>query len=121
MTRCILVDIHDHLDPADQPYFRESREKRFGATLEAVVADREGNLARLNQVLSPVRSLLQKQPWISGTGPAYADYLVVGALQWARCISQLRILADDDPVREWRDRVFALYGGLADTTPCYPT
>lgn len=121
MTRCILLDIHDHLDPADRPYFRETREKRFGAPLEEVVADADGNRARLNQVLSPVRALLQKQPWIAGTAPAYADYLVVGAFQWARCISPRRLLEEDDPVREWRDRTLGLHGGLADTTPCYST
>src|SRR6476619_2803326 len=41
LIRLVLVDIHGHLDPADQEYFRQDREKRFGATLEDVVKDRE--------------------------------------------------------------------------------
>jgi len=36
LIRLVLVDIHGHLDPADQEYFRQDREKRFGATLEDV-------------------------------------------------------------------------------------
>ena len=32
----MTLDIHDHLDPVDQAYFRETREKRLGGTLEEI-------------------------------------------------------------------------------------
>ena len=32
----VLMDIFSHLAKSDQKYFRESREKMFGATLEDV-------------------------------------------------------------------------------------
>ncbi len=35
-----LVDIHGMLGKKDQAYFRQSREKRMGKKLEAVIADR---------------------------------------------------------------------------------
>lgn len=41
ITRIIIRDIHDRLDPVDQAYFRESREKRFGTSLEAVAESGE--------------------------------------------------------------------------------
>ncbi len=35
----VLMDIFSHLAKSDQKYFRESREKMFGATLEDVSHD----------------------------------------------------------------------------------
>ncbi len=52
--------------------------------------------------------------------PLYADYIVFGAFQWARCISDFRLLAADDPVHAWRARMLELYGGLAAKAKGYP-
>ena len=41
IARMVVRDILDCLRPEDAGYFRESREKRFGTTLEAFVAPRE--------------------------------------------------------------------------------
>jgi hypothetical protein len=51
--------------------------------------------------------------------PAYADYVVFGAFQWARAISDFEVLAADDPVRIWRSRMLDLFGGLARRGPAY--
>ena len=54
-----------------------------------------------------------------GKAPAYADYIVFGAFQWARAISDFELLAADDPVRAWRGRMLDLFGGLARRAPAY--
>ncbi|HWX85941.1 MAG TPA: glutathione S-transferase family protein, partial [Xanthobacteraceae bacterium] len=37
----VVLDIHRHIGPEDQAYFRQSREERFGRSLEDVVKDRD--------------------------------------------------------------------------------
>ncbi len=37
----IVKDIYDHLRPVDQVYFRESREKRLGKSMEQAAANRD--------------------------------------------------------------------------------
>jgi glutathione S-transferase len=113
IVRLLVLDIWRNLDPGDQPYFRASREARFGASLEAVVAGREARLPRLREALAPPRAVLGVQPWLGGDGPSYADYIVFGQLQWARCISRFELLAADDPLAEWRGRMLTLFDGLA--------
>ena len=113
LSRLILLDIHDCLGPKDQAYFRASREARFGQTLEAVQAGRETDVKAFRKVLQPLRITLASQPWLGGEAPGYADYIVLGSLQWARCVSAFRLLAEDDPVFAWRARGFALFGGMA--------
>lgn len=120
IIRIILVDIFDHLDPADRAYFRETREKRFGKPLEAVVADREASVVTLRGALGPLRETLRAQPFLSGETAAYADYAVFGGFQWARSVSDFKLLESDDPVYAWRDRMLGLFDGLAAATPGYP-
>jgi glutathione S-transferase len=113
------MDVYNNIDARDRPYFRQSREQRFGKSLEEVVADREGNLKALRQLFEPIRVTLVAQPYLGGQSPLYADYIVFGNLQWARCISPIELLADDDPVRAWRDRILDAHGGLARRAVAY--
>ena len=44
IARLIVRDLLDVVDPKDRGYFRESREARFGMTLEAVQEGREARV-----------------------------------------------------------------------------
>jgi glutathione S-transferase len=108
----IVLDIYEQLDAADRKYFRETRERRFGARLEEVQAGRENRVSEFRKTLEPLRQLLQTQPWLSGDSPLYADYVVFGAFQWARVISSFALLTEDDAVSRWFSRGLALFDGL---------
>jgi glutathione S-transferase len=112
IARLIVADIWRALAPKDQPYFRESREKLFRRPLEQVVEGREERVVEWRRTLAPLREVLRRQPWLGGAAPDYADYIVLGALQWPRCVSRFTLLDTSDPVLEWRDRGFALFDGL---------
>ena len=119
LIRLVVLDIHRHCTPEDQAYFRRSREERFGVSLEDVVRDRAARLPAFCTSLDPLRRTVERQDFISGKAPAYADYVVFGAFQWVRAISDLEVLAADDPVRSWRSRMLDLFDGLARRAPAY--
>ena len=96
LLQLLVLDIHDKLSLEDQSYFRESREKMLGKTLEEVVANRQERLPRIQKLLTPLRSTLSKQEYLSGETPGFSDYIVFGAFQWARCVSGFSILNADD-------------------------
>jgi glutathione S-transferase len=108
----ILLDIFRHLAPQDRDYFRASRERRFGCTLEEVQGGREARLEGFRSSLQPVRTTVNDAPFLGGAQPRYADYLVFGALQWARVISPFRVLEADDPVYAWFERCLDLHDGI---------
>ncbi len=120
LARLIVLDVWNCLHEKDRVYFRQSREERFGMSLEAVQAGREADLLAFRKAIHPVRMVLREQPWLGGEQPGYADHIVLGSLQWARCTSPLALLAEDDPVHAWRARGFALYGGLAINAKGFP-
>jgi glutathione S-transferase len=117
ITRMIVLDIYDRLDHKDRDYFRSSREKRLGKTLEEVVTDRDTTRTEFTRVLAPLRYTVREQPFVSGESPSYGDYVVFGAFQWARATSDFELLAADDPVSEWRERMLGLFDAYAAGFP----
>ena len=111
LIKIVVKDIHDLLAPGDQAYFRNSREARLGRTLEAVDSAAGEELAAFPAKLQPIRHTLKFQPYLGGDSPLFADYILFGALQWARVVSPKPILGNDDPVRDWFERCLDLYDG----------
>jgi len=120
LFKVILLDIFERIHEKDKAYFRESREKRFGMTLEQWAADPQRKLAEFRGALEPVRPILVQNPFLSGNGPGYADYILFGAFQWARCMSPIRLIEPGDPIYPWRERMLDLWGGYARAAKGYP-
>ncbi|MCT4655285.1 MAG: glutathione S-transferase family protein [Cohaesibacter sp.] len=112
IVKLVLADIHSILDQADQGYFRESREKRFGKALEDVQNQSDETLQAFRANLLPLRLALKKHDFLGGDAPIYADYCVFGSFQWARMVSDLTILEGGDPVGQWFERCLDLFEGL---------
>lgn len=112
-----LHEIHDRLAPEDQAYFVPSREARLGKTFDEVAALRDAEIAGFSAKLTPLRVMLKSQPWIGGSSPLFADYIVFGALQWVRLVSTARLLEEGDAVTNWFERCLDLHGGLGRSAP----
>ena len=119
MFPMIVKDIHDHLRPVDQTYFRKTREARLGKTLEEAAANRDAAVEMFRNALNPMRLTLKTQPFIGGASPNYADYIVFGPFQWARAISPFKLLKEDDPVYAWREKLLDAFDGMARKSPGY--
>jgi len=120
LFRVVILDVYARIHERDKAYFRESREKRCGMTLEDFGADPAKRLADFRGVLETVRPVLIQNAFMSGHGPGYADYILFGAFQWARCMSPIRLLEPDDPVYAWRERLLKMYDGYAWRAKGYP-
>ncbi|WP_036481459.1 glutathione S-transferase family protein [Nitratireductor basaltis] len=113
IARMILGDLFAILDEGDREYFRKTREARFGQKLEDVPVGREERLPAFRASLDPLRSMVERQAFIAGEEPCFADYIIAGGFQWARVSSSFQLLETDDPVAGWFERCLDLYGGLA--------
>jgi glutathione S-transferase len=117
LIRPIIGDLFAVIHPDDRRYFRETREARFGATIESLHATRAEHVDAARRALEPARLTLAEQPNLSGKTPAYGDYILFGSLQWLRLTSPLPIIAPDDPIHGWRERLLDLFDGYARAAP----
>jgi len=111
IIKTVMMDLFNVVAPQDREYFRETREKAFGRTLEEVHAPSRG-LSQLDQALEPMRARLEEAEFLDGQAPAAADYLVFGAFMWARTVSAADLVSNADPVYGWVERMLDLHGGL---------
>jgi len=118
IIRLIVSDIARIVHDSDREYFRQSREQRFGMPLEQVTAGRDERVRAVRESLLPLRHIVSTQPYLAGDEPAYADYIVFGTFQWARCVSAFELLDREDAVAAWRERMLDRFGGLARRAPC---
>jgi glutathione S-transferase len=110
--RCYCKDYRDLSLPQDHEYVTTSRENMLGKTLEEMQAGREDRLPQISAAIEPLRTALRESPWLGGSTPNYADYRVLAAFLFTASVATIPPLAEDDPVRDWVDRCFDLYGGL---------
>jgi len=116
----ILPDLFQHLHEKDKAYFRQSREKMMGMTLEEAAAPNDATITALRTALTPLRQVLQLQPFVSGNQPYFADYVVFAQFQWARTVCPIQLLSEDDPIYHWRDRLLDAFDGYARNASGYP-
>jgi glutathione S-transferase len=106
-----VLDIFNAARPLDRPYFRRSREARFGGQkLEEVAAGRESRLPGLREALQPLRLQLARVPFLGGSAPSYGDFIAWSAFQWIGSVATLPPLAKDDALRPWLERGFEQCG-----------
>ena len=115
--KAVILDLFAAVHERDKVYFRESREARFGKTLEAFAVSEAEAAAQMKIVLSPLRALLLEQPFVNGDAPAFADYCIFGTFMWVRNISSKQLVGADDAVHAWIERMLDLFGGLARKSP----
>jgi len=108
--------------PEDRAYYRQTREARFGLTMEQLAARRPVYMEALQPQLEPLRQRLAETPFLCGEKPGYADYLAFGEFQWARSVCDRDILAaEDSALRAWRSVMLDLFGGLARSVAAFDT
>ena len=109
---CFLKQYRDRSLPQDHDYVTESRERMFGRKIEDIVVGREDRLPLVPPTLQLLRNTLAQNQWFGGDSPNYADYRLLAVFLFTASVADTPVLTDDDPLRDWIERGFDLYGGL---------
>ena len=112
LFQALVYDIFQELNECDRDYFRASREARLGKSLEEAHENQLKNLDIFRKQLWPYNMTLKSQEFLGGNEPTYVDYIMYGMFQWAKGVSALPIVSEDDLLYGWRKKMDNLYGGL---------
>jgi glutathione S-transferase len=109
---CYIKSYRDRSLPQDHEYVTTSRERMFGAKMEDVIIGREARLPQISPNLELLRQTFAEHSWIGGESPNYGDYRLLAVFLFCASVADIPPLVEDDPLRDWIDRGFDLYGGL---------
>ncbi len=107
ISRMIILDIHNQLAPEDATYFRQSREKRFGMSLEDVQRGRDKEREKFAAFLKPYQRRLAEAPFLGGERLLFADIVLAASFCWAKATSSYDTMNGDEVLQAWFDRVLA--------------
>lgn len=118
---CFTLDQVKLVHDEDREYVLDAHQNRiFKRPLEEVVADREQRLLEARPLLDPLRDLLTRSKWLAGDEPNQIDYIALGNFLWAASLASHPPLGRDDPLMDWLDRGFDLFGGIGRDERLYP-
>ena len=101
----------------DKAYFRASREKAVGQTLEAFGADRAAAHKKFEQGLKPAEVTLGDHAFFHGAEPGYGDYALFGTVLWPHTVVPEKVISEDSAVGRWFTRMMALNGDWVAKCP----
>lgn len=119
VSRMGVLDFYSLQGEAEKQYFRTSRERRYGMTLEEWGGNSELYRDELSKRLEPLRQAVAVRPFLGGEAPNFSDHIVFGTFQWLRCAARTPLLEKEDVLYQYRDRLLDLYGGLGRSAPEY--
>jgi len=110
----IIVDLAEENMMVDSPnkLLWEEKIKNYWGDLQVEEVKKVRNERRSflqQEILKPLRKTVTTIPFLGGETPAYSDYCVAGALNWARTLSCFDILESSDPIFSWLEEVLNLY------------
>jgi glutathione S-transferase len=100
----VVNDIWNNIQEKDRHYFRESREKRFGMTLEQIAAKRDENRPKMQAVLVQLEETLAGQEYFFGV-QTYADFCLFGTFKFATTVSKEPFFEKTPMLRAWWERM----------------
>ncbi|MEL6366249.1 MAG: glutathione S-transferase N-terminal domain-containing protein, partial [Pseudomonadota bacterium] len=101
----LMIRVHDCISEEDKIYFRETREGRFGVTLEALAGDAGGHAKKIETAVQPLALALSRTPFLGGDAPGVSDYIVFSAFQWARCVCPEPLFEAPDALNAWIEKL----------------
>lgn len=108
----MFVRVHAAAHEDDKAYFRRTREKRLGRTLEEAAAT-PGLRENIEQALQTLAAPLTRYAFLGGDQANLSDYNVFSIFQWVRVTAQEELFAAPQAVADWKERMLDLFGGYA--------
>ncbi len=112
----MFIRVHDALNDDNKAYFRESREKRFGVTLEALAAQ-DGLSEKTEAALATLAAPLSDHAFYGGDSPNLCDYVVAGPFMWKHALTDEHLFETPNEIAAWFERILDLFDGYARKAP----
>ena len=113
----VFFRVPNAISDEDAAYFRETREERFGVSVEEL-AKKPGLQENLAAAFQIVEADLADTPFLGGSEPDLSDYTVMSPLMWKRSITSEAVFTLPPKMAAWHDRMLDLYDGYGRNTAC---
>ena len=109
LFKIIAHEIPNILQGDDLDYYLITREELIKGPISKFKPIIPKTIKKFRSLINPMRSLIKKNGFISGTNPGIEDFIFFGIFKWVYTCSSCKLLETEDEVYQWYKRLNKIF------------
>ena len=109
LFKIIAHEIPNILEGDDLNHYIISREERIKGPITKFVPVISDSIKKFRNLINPMRSLIKKNGFISGSNPGIEDFIFFGNFKWVYTCSSCNLLDKEDEVFQWYKKINQIF------------
>jgi len=109
LFKIIAHEIPNILEGDDLDHYIVTREERIKGPITKFVPVISDSIKKFRSLINPIRSLIKKNGFISGSNPGIEDFIFFGNFKWVYTCSSCNLLDKEDEVFQWYKKINQIF------------
>jgi len=109
LFKIIAHEIPNILEGDDLNHYIITREERIKGPITKFVPIISDSIKKFRSLINPIRSLIKKNGFISGSNPGIEDFIFFGNFKWVYTCSSCNLLDKEDEVFQWYKKINQIF------------
>ena len=109
LFKIIAHEIPNILEGDDLNHYIVTREERIKGPITKFVPVISDSIKKFRSLINPMRTLIKKNGFISGSNPGIEDFIFFGNFKWVYTCSSCNLLDKEDEVFQWYKKINQIF------------
>ena len=109
LFKIIAHEIPKVLEGDDLDHYIVTREERIKGPITKFVPLISDSIKKFRNLINPMRSLIKKNGFISGSNPGIEDFIFFGNFKWVYTCSSCNLLDKEDEIFQWYKKINKIF------------
>jgi glutathione S-transferase len=109
LFKIIAHEIPNILEGDDLNHYIITREERIKGPITKFVPVISDSIKKFRSLINPMRSLIKKNGFISGSNPGIEDFIFFGNFKWVYTCSSCNLLDKEDEIFQWYKKINQIF------------
>ena len=109
LFKIIAHEIPNILEGDDLDHYIVTREERIKVPITKFVPVISDSIKKFRNLINPMRSLIKKNGFISGSNPGIEDFIFFGNFKWVYTCSSCNLLDKEDEIFQWYKKINQIF------------
>ncbi|MDG1981363.1 MAG: glutathione S-transferase N-terminal domain-containing protein [Alphaproteobacteria bacterium] len=109
LFKIIAHEIPNILEGDDLNHYIITREERIKGPITKFVPVISDSIKKFRSLINPMRSLIKKNGFVSGSNPGIEDFIFFGNFKWVYTCSSCNLLDKEDEVFQWYKKINQIF------------
>ena len=109
LFKIIAHEIPNILEGDDLDHYIVTREEHIKGPITKFVPVISDSIKKFRSLINPMRTLIKKNGFISGSNPGIEDFIFFGNFKWVYTCSSCNLLDKEDEIFQWYEKINQIF------------